>query len=95
MREKSEYRSNGSVGQLIVILIMGALIGSIIGEIIGEFFPSSGSLMHRIFVSGISPGFRPVPINLYVILLTVGISIKLNLCSAVGIVLAAYIYRFF
>ena len=95
MREKSEYGSKGSVGQLIVILIMGALIGSIIGEIIGEFFPSSGSLMHRIFVSGISPGFRPVPINLYVILLTFGISVKLNLCSAVGIVLAAYIYRFF
>lgn len=90
-----QERSSRGVGHLIVILIMGALIGSIIGQIVGAFFPSSGSLIHRIFVSGISPGFKPMPINLYVILLTVGITVKLNLCSAVGIVMAAYLYRFF
>ncbi len=90
-----QEQSSRGVGRLIVILIMGALIGSIIGQVIGTFFPSSGSLIHRVFVSGISPGFRPIPINLYVILLTVGITVKLNLCSAVGIVMAAYLYRFF
>ena len=93
MQDKRESRKG--LGQLVIILIMGALIGSIIGEVIGEFFPSSGSLIHRIFVTGISPGFKPFPINLYVILFTIGISVKLNLCSAVGIVLAAYLYRFF
>lgn len=95
MWEKGDQKGKRSAAQFVVILIMGALIGSIIGEVIGEFFPSSSSLIHRIFVSGISPGFKPVLINLYVMVVTFGMNVKLNLCSAMGIVLAAYLYRFF
>lgn len=94
MPGKGESMSRRGIGQLIIILILGALIGSIIGEIIGEFFPSSSSLMHRIFVSGITPGFDNVDINLYVIEIILGIRVKLNLCSALGIILAVYLYRF-
>lgn len=95
MRRKREQKAKRSIAQLIVVLIMGGLIGSIIGEVVAEFYPSSNSLMHRVFVSGITPVLEPGEIKLYVIDLTIGITLRLNLCSALGIILAGYAYRFF
>jgi len=89
---KAGTSARRGVGFFIVIVILGALIGSIIGEIVGHFF-GAGTLIRKVFTSGISPGFEARDFNLYVIVLTLGIGLKLNLCSALGMVLAAYLYK--
>ncbi len=80
------------VAFFVVIVILGGLIGSVIGELVGHFF-SNNELIYKIFTTGIEPGFDPREVDLAVILFTVGVTIKLNVCSALGMVLATYIYR--
>lgn len=81
-----------SIGFLVIIVILGALIGSVIGELVGHYF-SKGALMYKIFTTGINPGFEVPEIDLAVINFKFAMSVKLNVCSALGMILAAYLYR--
>ena len=77
---------------LLVILILGALIGSVIGEVIGSLAP--GGYLEAVFSKGISPGLAPPAVlDLKVLTLTLGLTMKINLASLLGIVLALLIYR--
>ena len=81
-----------SVAVLLVILILGALIGSVIGEVIGVLAP--GGYVEAIFSKGISPGITPPAVlDLKVLTLTLGVTMKINLASLIGIVLALIVYR--
>jgi hypothetical protein len=81
-----------SVAVLLVILILGALIGSVIGEVIATLAP--GGFLETIFSKGINPGISPpLVLDLKVITLTLGLTVKINLASLLGIVLALLIYR--
>ena len=81
-----------SVVVLLVIIILGALIGSVIGEVIATLAP--GGLLERIFSRGINPGLTPPAVlDLKVLTLTFGLTMKVNLSSLLGIVLALLIYR--
>ncbi len=81
-----------SVVVLLVIIILGALIGSVIGEVIATLAP--GGLLERIFSKGLNPGLSPPAVlDLKVLTLTFGLTMKVNLASLLGIVLALLIYR--
>ena len=81
-----------SVVVLLVILILGALIGSVIGEVIGALVP--GGIVEAIFSKGISPGIAPPAVlDLKVVTLTLGATVRINLASLLGIALALLIYR--
>ena len=81
-----------SVVVLPVILILGALIGSVIGEVIGALAP--GGYVEAIFAKSISPGITPPAVlDLRVLTLTVGATMRINFASAAGIALALLIYR--
>jgi len=81
-----------SVVVLLVILILGALIGSVIGEVIGTLAP--GGYLEKVFSRGVNPGISPPAIlDLKVITLTLGLTVKINLASLLGIALALLIYR--
>ncbi len=81
-----------SVVVLLVIIILGALIGSVIGEVIATLAP--GGLLEKIFSKGINPGLTPPAVlDLKVLTLTFGLTMKVNLSSLLGIVLALLIYR--
>ena len=81
-----------SVVVLLVILILGALIGSVIGEVIGTLVP--GGYIETIFAKGINPGITPPAVlDLKVLTLTLGMTMKINLASVIGISLALLIYR--
>ena len=81
-----------SVVVLLVILILGALIGSVIGEVLGTLAP--GGYIEAIFAKGINPGLTPPAVlDLKVLTLTLGVTMKINLASLIGIVLALLIYR--
>ncbi len=81
-----------SVVVLLVIIILGALIGSVIGEVIATLAP--GGLLEKIFSKGINPGLTPPAVlDLKVLTLTFGLTMKVTLSSLLGIVLALLIYR--
>jgi len=81
-----------SVVLLLVILILGALIGSVIGEVLGALAP--GGYIEAIFAKGINPGLAPPAVlDLKVLTLTLGVTMKINLASLIGIVLALLVYR--
>jgi hypothetical protein len=85
-------KKTDSVVVLLVILILGALIGSVLGEVIGTLAP--GGLLEAVFSKGINPGIAPPAVlDLKVLTLTLGLTIKINLASLLGIVLALLIYR--
>lgn len=77
---------------LLVVLILGALIGSVIGEVIGSLAP--GGYLEAVFATGIAPGLSPPAVlDLKVLTLTLGLTMKINLASLLGIVLALLVYR--
>ena len=81
-----------SIIVLLVIVILGALIGSVIGEVITTLAP--GGIIEKVFSKGVNPGITPPAIlDLRVITLTFGLTMKINLASLLGIALALLIYR--
>jgi hypothetical protein len=81
-----------SVAVLLVILILGALIGSVLGEVIASLAP--GGYVEAVFSKGVNPGIAPpVVLDLKVVTLTLGLTMRINLASLVGIVLALLVYR--
>ncbi|MGH7412433.1 MAG: DUF4321 domain-containing protein [Candidatus Methylomirabilis sp.] len=85
-------RRGDSAVVLLVILILGALIGTVIGEVIATLAP--GGVLEKIFSKGINPGLSPpATLDLKVISLSFGFSVKINLSSLLGIGLALLIYR--
>jgi len=81
-----------SVVVLLVILILGALIGSVIGEVIAALAP--GGYLEKIFAKGITPGISPPAVlDLKVLTLTLGVTMKINVASLLGIALALLLYR--
>lgn len=85
-------KTTDGVMVLLVILILGALIGSVIGEVIGALAPDG--YVAAIFSKGISPGITPPAVlDLKVLTVTLGVTMRINLASVLGITLALLIYR--
>ncbi|MGH7362145.1 MAG: DUF4321 domain-containing protein [Candidatus Methylomirabilales bacterium] len=84
-------RRPGSTSGLVVLLILGALVGALLGEIIRLLFP--GGILEQIFARGVSPGLSPATMDLRVLSVTFGFTLRLNLASVLGIALALLVYR--
>lgn len=85
-------KKTDSIVVMLVVLILGALIGSVIGEIIGELAPDG--YVAAIFAKGITPGITPPAVlDLKVLTLTFGVTMRINLASVLGIALALVISR--
>jgi hypothetical protein len=91
-RKRPVAKKMDSVVVLLVILILGALIGSVIGEVIGALAP--GGYVEAVFAKGINPGITPPAVlDLKVLTMTLGMTMRINLASVLGIALALLIYR--
>ncbi len=84
-------KTSESLVILLVVLILGALIGTVAGEVIGSFVP--GGVVEKIFSRGITTGLSPATLDLKIISLTAGFTVKINLASVFGIGLALLLYR--
>jgi len=84
-------RRTGSTTGLVVLLILGALVGALLGEVIRLLFP--GGTLEQLFARGVSPGLSPATMDLRVISVTFGFTLRLNLASLLGIALALLVYR--
>jgi len=86
-------RKKLSIGWVIFAIILGALIGSVLGEIIALVLPDG--IVKDFFLRSAAFGFSPTEINFLIIKLTIGLAIKLNIIGVIGIIVAAYIFRWY
>jgi hypothetical protein len=82
-----------SLGWIVLTIILGALMGSALGQIIGLLFPDG--VVKDFFLRSASVGFSPTEINLVIISFTVGFTFHLNIIGVIGIIIAAYIFRWY
>ena len=82
-----------SLGLIILILVLGALIGSALGEIIGLVLPEG--VVKQFFIKSVTGTAGPATLNVVVFSFTIGFSIKLNVIGVVGIIIAAYLVRWY
>ena len=81
-------------GFYLLIILAGALLGSGLGDLVGYILPSG--VVREFFTRAITPGINPpLTINLLVMSLTLGFTLKLNIIALLGIVLMAYLLKWF
>lgn len=70
---------------LLFFILVGAILGGIIGEVFGGFVP---------FLNyGDSVGFGPVKVDLSLVELTLGFTMKLSLSGILGLLLGAFLFK--
>jgi len=77
---------------LIVFVIIGGLLGGILGEILHVMAPHGTiqSIFSTHFMPGIDP---PLTIDLVLIKLVLGLSLKINILSILGMFVGIYLYK--
>ncbi|CAI4032746.1 hypothetical protein DNFV4_03176 [Nitrospira tepida] len=77
---------------LLVFMLVGGLLGGVMGEILRVIAPHG--TIQSIFATSLTPGINP-PLTLDLVLLkiTFGLSVKMNLLSFLGIILGMYLYK--
>jgi hypothetical protein len=80
-----------SIGYWIVVLFIGAMIGSALGEVLAYILPSG--VVKQFFLKSATASVGPGTLNIIILTLTLGFSIKLNVMGVIGIFIAAYILR--
>ncbi len=82
------------IGLVALVFFLGVVLGSVVGEVIGHILPSD-NVIRELFVSGKEFQVGPVYCNLVVFTFTIGFSLKVNLVSVLGIILVAFLLRWY
>ncbi|MCK4417117.1 MAG: DUF4321 domain-containing protein [Candidatus Latescibacteria bacterium] len=82
-----------STGILIITLFVGLLIGTVVGEILGFILPEN-NVVKKVLVDSFKYEFFPNTLNLIVLTITFGFTLKFNIISLLGIVIAWYYYKY-
>ncbi len=82
-----------SVAFIVLILLLGALVGSALGEVLALILPDG--VVKEFFLGAISGGLEPTTLNAVLFTITIGFTIKLNVIGIVGIVVVAYLLRWY
>ena len=76
----------------LALLIISALLGSLLGELLG-LLVSQGTL-HDMLVKGYPVGLEPpIKVDLKVLTFSFGATLKLNLCSFIGMAIGILFFR--
>lgn len=89
-------RRKNSIGWFVVAVIIGAVIGTTLGEVVGFLLPDS--VVKEFFLRSASFGTNlenPPTLNLGIIALAFGLKFKINAIGVIGIIVAAYILRWY
>lgn len=73
---------------LVLVVVAGALLGSVLADALGQF--TYLAALGRSITVGVDP---PLTIDLRVLMVTFGFTVRLNLAIVVGILLAVYLFR--
>ena len=80
-----------SLAYYMFIIILGGIIGSVLGDAIALVLPAG--VVKQFFLESWPFGIEPTTINLRILKITFGFSIKFNIIGVVGIFLLAYFLR--
>lgn len=80
-----------SVGFIILVIVMGALMGSVLGELIGYVLPDG--VVKDVFLKSASASLGPGTLDIIILTITLGFSVKLNFIGVLGVLIAAYALR--
>jgi len=80
------------VGLILLVVVVGLVVGSLLGELLGSLLPSGRvqDFIARGPMIGLTP---PATLDLRVLAITFGLSLKVNLAGVIGIVIAALTLR--
>ena len=87
------YRRKSNIAILLIFLIIGLLIGSVTGELLALALPDGSVVEMFLTYPIIRPEFGPATINLIVVSITFGFSLKLNIISVLGIIFSVVLLR--
>ena len=77
---------------LVVCVIVGGIFGGLLGEILLAVFPPG--IIQNVFTQAVHPGLTPpVTIDLWLLKVTVGFTLKMNLLTFIGILLGVFVYK--
>ena len=77
---------------LIFFVIVGGLFGGVVAEILRAVAPTGP--ISSLFLKNLNIGITdPVTLDLFLITLTFGAAVKINLLSIIGVLMGVYIYR--
>jgi uncharacterized protein DUF4321 len=80
------------LGLILLVVVAGLVVGSLLGELLGSLFPAGR--IHDLIVRGPSIGLTPpATLDLRLLTITFGVSLKVNLVGVIGIVIAAFTLR--
>ena len=82
------------IGIVALVFFLGVVLGSVLGETIGILMPED-SVIRELFVSGKEFRVGPVYLDLIVFTFTVGFSLKVNLVSVLGVIMVAFLLRWY
>lgn len=84
-------RVKRGLGFLVLVVVVGAIAGSLLGELIALGFPQG--FVHTIFSRGVNVGIPHFSLNLLALTLSLGLTLRVNLCTVLGIAAAFYFLR--
>lgn len=82
------------IGIVALVFFLGVVLGSVLGETIGILMPED-SVIRELFVSGKEFRVGPVYLDLIVFTFTIGFSLKVNLVSVLGVIMVAFLLRWY
>ncbi len=85
---------NKNLGLLIITLFVGILIGSAVGQLLGLFLPADHIVVKALVSPLLTYIAGPWDLNLIIIVLTFGFTVKINFFSILGIVGAWYYHKY-
>jgi hypothetical protein len=91
-RQGGSSRVRKSPWILLIFVLIGGLLGGILGEILHVMAPQG--TIQSIFSTHFTPGINPpLTIDLVLVKLTLGFSIKVNILSILGMFIGVYLYK--
>jgi hypothetical protein len=81
------------LGKLVVVLVLGILIGGAVGEVLGYLLPEG--VVKEFFVRSVTASLGPASVDLHAFAFTLGLAVNVNLMSVLGVILAAYLFRWY
>jgi hypothetical protein len=78
---------------LVVMVVFGMILGTALGESIAVLLPEG--VVKEFFLRSVVASFGPGTLNLVAFSVTFGMSFKVNVMAVLGMILAAYLFRWY
>ncbi len=82
-----------SIGQIVLIVVLGAMLGTLFGELLSLLLPTG--VVKDFFLKSAHFGFGPATLDVRLFTITLGFTIKFNVVGIFGIGVALYLFRWY